>query len=58
MPKVNGIELLQYIKSIEDLKDKPCIMLSGDSDNSMIAKCIDYGAVHYFVKPLSIPNAK
>jgi two-component system response regulator len=53
MPKVNGIEVLERLKSDERTKATPVIMLSSSRENPDIAKCYSLGANSYIVKPLN-----
>ena len=53
MPKVNGIEVLERLKSDDRTKSTPVIMLSSSRENPDIAKCYALGANSYIVKPLN-----
>jgi len=53
MPKVNGIEVLQRIKSDERTKTTPVIMLTSSKEDPDIRKCYDLGANSYIVKPVN-----
>ena len=53
MPKVNGIEILQKIKSDERTKSTPVVMLSSSKEEPDIQKCYALGANSYIVKPVS-----
>lgn len=56
MPKVNGIEVLQRIKSDERTKFTPVVMLSSSKENPDIQKCYQLGANSYIVKPVGFEN--
>lgn len=51
MPNMNGFEVLQEIKSSENLKHIPVIMLTAQGQESDIVNGIDKGAADYLVKP-------
>lgn len=50
MPKLNGIELLKKLKSEEDLKNIPVIILTAYGDLEKISNTISLGALAYFIK--------
>jgi CheY-like chemotaxis protein len=51
MPSIDGLELLEYIKTIGFLKDIPVIILSGYSDSESRGKSVELGAEAYLSKP-------
>ena len=53
MPKVNGIEVLQKIKSDERTKIIPVIMLTSSKEDPDIKACYKLGANSYIVKPVN-----
>ena len=52
MPKLNGIEVLEFIKKDETLKKIPVVMLTTSSAESDIAECYEKSANCYITKPL------
>ena len=52
MPKVNGIEVLQKIRSDERTKNIPVVMLTSSKEDPDIQKCYDLGVNSYVVKPV------
>lgn len=52
MPRMNGIELLQKIKSQANLKEIPVIMLTTTDDPVEIKQCYRYGCSVYITKPI------
>lgn len=53
MPKVNGIEVLEQIKSAEGTKATPVVILTSSKEDPDIKKCYNLGANSYIVKPLN-----
>jgi two-component system, chemotaxis family, response regulator Rcp1 len=52
MPKLNGIEVLDFIKKDEKLKKIPVIMLTTSSSESDISACYEKSANCFITKPL------
>jgi two-component system response regulator len=53
MPKVNGIEVLQVIKSDIRTKTTPVVMLTSSKEDPDIRQCYELGANSYIVKPVN-----
>jgi two-component system, chemotaxis family, chemotaxis protein CheY len=53
MEPVNGLELLKKLKTTEDTKDIPFVLVTAFSDNSLINAVMQYGVSTYLLKPLS-----
>lgn len=53
MPKVNGMEVLQKIKSNEQTRATPVVMLTSSKEDPDIQKCYSLGANSYIVKPVN-----
>ncbi|HTR29565.1 MAG TPA: response regulator [Puia sp.] len=53
MPKVNGIEVLQQIKSDERTRTIPVVILTSSGEDPDIQKCYDLGVNSYIVKPVN-----
>lgn len=53
MPQMNGLELIEIIKSEVDLMHKPIIVLSTESSNEMKAKGRKAGVIGWIVKPFN-----
>ena len=51
MPVMNGIEMLSKLKSEEDLKDIPVIMLTAESGKDNVMHIVKLGVKDYMVKP-------
>jgi CheY-like chemotaxis protein len=52
MPKLNGIEVLQKMKSDPALKQLPVVMLTSSKEEPDLATCYELGANAYVVKPV------
>ena len=51
MPGMNGIEVLERIKSDEKLRHLPVIMISGLDDTESVVRCLEAGADDFLPKP-------
>ncbi len=51
MPSLNGMELLENIRSSGFLREIPVIILSGDENPAHKRQCLDLGAYKYILKP-------
>ncbi len=56
MPKVNGIEVLENIKSNELTSRIPVVVLTSSKENPDVERCYDLGANSYIVKPVDFIN--
>ena len=54
MPDMNGIEVLDRLKSDERWRSIPVIMISGLSDTEAVIRCIEAGADDYLPKPFNV----
>jgi CheY-like chemotaxis protein len=52
MPKVNGIQVLEKIKSDPDTKTIPVVILTSSQEDPDIKKCYELGANSYVTKPV------
>jgi CheY-like chemotaxis protein len=53
MPRMDGLETLQEIKSDAKLKNIPVVMLSSSREEQDLQKCYALGANAYIVKPVN-----
>jgi len=51
MPSLDGIELLENIRSSGILRDIPVIMLSASDESEKRKQCMELGASNYLIKP-------
>ncbi|SKC43441.1 response regulator [Ohtaekwangia koreensis] len=56
MPKMNGLELLQILRSSEDWKDIKIFILTTSEENEDKQAAKQYGISGYIVKPLKFNN--
>ena len=56
MPKVDGIEVLEKIKSNESTKKIPVVVLTSSNQDPDIEKCYLLGANSYIVKPVDFES--
>lgn len=56
MPRLNGIEVLDFIKQDEKLKKIPVIMLTTSSSDADISACYEKSANCFITKPLDFGN--
>ncbi len=54
MPIMNGIELLKEVKKHPQWKFIPFIIITGETDKSIIAEAAEYGADEYMIKPFVV----
>ncbi len=52
LPRVDGLEVLKFIKESPELKRIPVVILTSSDAESDIARSYDYHANSYIVKPL------
>ncbi|MBF0294087.1 MAG: diguanylate cyclase [Magnetococcales bacterium] len=52
MPEIDGITLLKRIKAIPKLRDLPVIMITGETEESLVQECFQLGAVDFVNKPI------
>jgi phosphoserine phosphatase RsbU/P len=53
MPKVDGYQVLTWLKDQVSLRDLPVIMISALNEMSSVVRCIELGAVDYLLKPFN-----
>ncbi|MBK7028669.1 MAG: response regulator [Bacteroidales bacterium] len=52
MPRMDGIEVLEYMKQKKELKKIPVIMLTSSNEDLDIQRAHDFGVNAYVVKPV------
>ncbi|KAB0678439.1 response regulator [Aureimonas leprariae] len=55
MPKLDGLQLLQAIRSYPPTKKVPFIILSGRGNKELVQKAAQLGVNNFLVKPISVP---
>ncbi len=58
MPVMDGFQVMSELKSNQDTKDIPVIMLTARSSLSDRRRCEELGAVAYIVKPFSLEELR
>ncbi len=58
LPDIDGVTVLDKIKNDLKLDNTHVIIITANSDREMVLKCIDAGAIDYFIKPYSISLVK
>lgn len=53
MPKMNGLELLQKLRAMEEYKTTPVIMVTTEGGKREVITAIKAGASNYIVKPFT-----
>ena len=53
MPELNGLELIEKLKSNEAIKDVPIIMCSAVNDRGKVVELFAKGVADYIVKPIN-----
>src|SRR6267378_3249642 len=53
MPKVDGFQVLAWLKDQARLRDLPVIMISALTEMNSVVRCIELGAVDYLLKPFN-----
>ena len=58
MPKMNGLELLKAVRSNEETKDIPFIMVTAEAQKENILEAIKYKVNQYIIKPFTPETLK
>lgn len=56
MPKLNGFDAYNVLKSSPQTKDIPIIFITALDDTENKIKALDLGAVDYIIKPIHLPE--
>lgn len=56
MPRMDGIEVLEAIRSDEKLKNLPVVMLTSSREEPDLQKCYNLGVNAYVVKPVDFKD--
>ena len=58
MPKMSGLDLLKTVRSNEDTKNTPFLMVTASSQRDDLLKAIQAGVSNYIVKPFTADTIK
>ena len=58
MEPTNGLELLEAIRSDENLKDIPFVMVTAERNTEKVIAAKEAGVSNYIVKPFNLPILK
>jgi two-component system chemotaxis response regulator CheY len=58
MPKLDGLGLLQAIRSYAPTKNTPFIILTGKGDRALVERAAKMGVNNYLTKPFTVPALK
>lgn len=53
MPKMSGIEVLTAIRKLDQLKNIPVIMVTGEVDRAAVIEFVKAGVNGYIIKPMT-----
>lgn len=53
MPEMTGLELLQYVRSNEQLKTLPFLMVTAEAQKENIIEAVKFKVSNYIVKPFT-----
>lgn len=52
MPKVDGIQILSQVRSIDQFRHLPVLILTANTDSAVKLRCLELGATDFLVKPV------
>ena len=58
MPKLDGIQLLQAIRSYKKTQKTPFIILTSKGDRELVMKAAQLGVNNFLAKPITVPVLK
>lgn len=58
MPNMTGIDFLKYVRSENDLKDLPFIMVTAEGQKENVIAAVDAGVSNYIIKPFTADTIK
>ena len=56
MPKIDGMQVLQKVKSNAATKEIPVVILTSSKEDPDLKKCYEFGANSYIVKPVDFQS--
>jgi len=58
MPEMDGFEVLKCVRDDRRISKIPVIVMSANDAPNVIAQCLQFGAIDFFVKPVRIQECK
>lgn len=55
MPGTTGVQVVEFCKKSEELRNVPFIMISAERDKAKVFQALKAGVLDYIVKPFSPP---
>ncbi len=52
MPKLNGLKLVQVLRSMDKYKETPIIMITSEAAKYNVVEAINAGVTNYIIKPV------
>ena len=56
MPRMNGVDMLDHVKSSDDFRHIPVFILSNLNDPNIVEVCYKKGAIDYLLKSQYVPD--
>ncbi|NJK93731.1 MAG: response regulator [Bacteroidetes bacterium] len=56
LPKIDGLEVLRYIKTNQEISDIPVIVLTTSDAETDMARAYEFHANSYLIKPVDFPK--
>jgi two-component system chemotaxis response regulator CheY len=53
MPKMTGLDLLKQVRSMDDLKEVPFLMVTAEAQKQNVIDAVQAGVTNYVVKPFT-----
>jgi len=56
LPKIDGLAVLQQMRSDRRLRSIPVVVLTGEANDRLLRACMEFGANMYLVKPMAMED--
>ena len=54
MPEVSGLDMLEFLRRRPESRNLPIVMLSSETNDSMVDRALELGADSYITKPVTL----